>query len=39
MEYLLYCKTIRFYTFMALNLCQADFKVQHQNPIKKIIYP
>ena len=27
--------SILFCTFMTLNLCQADSKVQHQNPIKK----
>ena len=30
---------IRHFTFMVHNLCQADSKVQHQNPIQKIIYP
>ena len=27
--------SIIFCTFIALNLCQEDSKVQHQNPIKK----
>ena len=31
--------SILFCTFMVLNLCQADSKVQHQNPIQKIIIP
>ena len=31
--------TIPFCTFMALNLCQANNKAQHQNLIKKIIIP
>ena len=26
--------SILFCTFIVLNLCQADFKAQHQNPIK-----